>query len=155
MSPSRITPLQARERIESQQAKRLHQNHRVTRTISQKNHRPLLREAAGRHDGPQFPWRGDLAFARSAVACDPSLWHFAVSESSIERLVQHLPFSRLTAFSIATCTSLLSTAVERSRFVSVEAFSSHRFFDRVNTTTGSKFFFRRWPTRCTYRLLST
>lgn len=60
-----------------------------------------------------------------------------------------LPFNLESAFSIATWISLLSTAVDRSRFVNVEAFSSHRFLDKVNTTTGSKAFFFRRPIRWT------
>jgi hypothetical protein len=65
------------------------------------------------------------------------------------------PLSRARAFSIATCTSLFSTDVQRSELVKVAAFSSQRFFENVKTTTGSNAFFFRWPRRWTYRFLST
>jgi hypothetical protein len=53
------------------------------------------------------------------------------------------PFRREKVFSKATCISLLSIAEETSMFVNVAAFSSHRFFEKVKTTTGSKDFLRK------------
>lgn len=65
-----------------------------------------------------------------------------------------IPFSRDSAFSTATWTSLFSTEVQRSALVNVAAFSSHLFLEKVNTTTGRRFFLRKWPSKWTYKFLS-
>ena len=75
--------------------------------------------------------------------------------TDIVQQTPYVPSNRLSASSICVCTLLFCTAEQRSTFVKVEAFSSHRFLDNVNMTTGSSSSLRRWPTRWTYKLLST
>jgi hypothetical protein len=59
----------------------------------------------------------------------------------------HSRFSRLSARSQVTCTSLLSFASHRSILLSVAAYSSHRFLLNTKLTTGSNVAFLRCPMR--------